>query len=207
MSQRVHPAWRVVSIVIILVLMLLVGGLYSEGGTMAIRLLGIKIPAWVYFPIMALVLLGQIKELVKPTKAQASAAVTAAPSTPPAAGSSSPGEQPAPVEAQPTKGRPVNASCNWCQKEVTGTAVEFDAWAGLSGVGRGDIIGFECPSCGAVSHPSCKDSGIRFSVWSGYSNSLCGKCKNPAPKPRVVLLPAKAKAAGADAESPGPNGN
>jgi hypothetical protein len=50
---------------VITVIVLLVGmGAYGSGGTMAFRIIGLPIPAWIFFPVMLLVLFGEIKGLV-----------------------------------------------------------------------------------------------------------------------------------------------
>lgn len=46
-------------------ILLLIVGLtaYSDGGSMAIRLIGIPIPAWIFFPLVGLFLFGSILSL------------------------------------------------------------------------------------------------------------------------------------------------
>lgn len=106
---------------------------------------------------------------------------------------------PNPQKAKLVKGRLIRTNCNWCGQPLQGTGLDSEgyhqAWT-VGNLAPQDIIGYICPSCGAVSHTNCKQSGIGFKTWTGFKHSFCKKCQAHVPEPIVVLPTSKAEEAG-----------
>jgi hypothetical protein len=103
--------------------------------------------------------------------------------------------------------RPVEAPCNWCDKPIVGMPIALDTWIEFSQLHNRladaqstltvqirkltfkDIAGFICPSCHAMAHSACNESGIVRGVWSGFAKSVCAKCHVGIPRPIIVVPP------------------
>lgn len=81
---------------------------------------------------------------------------------------------------------PLDASCQFCDQGISGTAWLFDDYAENPNLDPNQIVGFVCPSCDAASHRDC-DSGVVYKTWSGYDKSVCKNCNQPVKEPKVVF--------------------
>jgi len=57
---------KILDLVVTIIILLLGFDAYGSGGTMVIRFIGIPIPAWIFFPVILLILFSEIRGLVKP---------------------------------------------------------------------------------------------------------------------------------------------
>lgn len=57
---------KILDLVVTVVILLMGMAAYGSGGTMVIRLIGIPIPAWIFFPVMLLILFSEIRALARP---------------------------------------------------------------------------------------------------------------------------------------------